>query len=145
MRVLVTGATGVIGSAIVKELISAGHQLTGLARSDASAKKLTASGAQVLRGSIEDPDRLRLEWPLRTARFIRPITTRSRRCRCERASAGCGGGAPSGIVSRFTAAAVGAGRRAMQTIAQSLSGTDRPLVAAFGTLAMKPWAACHRG
>jgi uncharacterized protein YbjT (DUF2867 family) len=50
MGVLVTGATGLIGSAIVKELISPGHQVTGLARSDASGKKLTDSGAQVLRG-----------------------------------------------------------------------------------------------
>jgi uncharacterized protein YbjT (DUF2867 family) len=59
MRLLVTGATGLIASAIVKELISAGHQVTGLARADASAKKLTASGAQMLRGSIEDLNCLR--------------------------------------------------------------------------------------
>src|ERR1700742_5154893 len=59
MRVFVTGASGWIGSATVDELLAAGHEVVGLARSDSSASALEAKGAVVLRGDLDDLDALR--------------------------------------------------------------------------------------
>lgn len=138
MRVFVTGATGFIGFAIVKELIGAGQQVTGLARSDASAKKLSDAGAQVLRGDIEDLDVLRrgaaaADGAIHTA-FYHEITHMRLGTRLRVLL----GGSPTGIATRFLTAALGADRRALEALGKSLQGADRPLVATFATLAMTP-------
>lgn len=137
MRVFVTGATGFVGSAVVHELLGAGHQVVGLARSEASAQALLAAGAEVQRGTVEDLDSLRqgaakAEGAIHLA-FFHDFTHASLPTRLRVLF----GGSPGGIISRFTQAAVDTDRRAFETIGRALTGTDRPLVAAFGTLAMQ--------
>jgi len=56
MQVFLTGASGFIGSRILAELVTAGHQVTGLARSESSAQALKAAGADVHRGTLEEPE-----------------------------------------------------------------------------------------
>lgn len=105
MRVFVTGATGFIGSAIVRELISSGHEVTGLARSADSAKRVEAAGGGVARGTIGSLDVLRREagradGVIHTA-FFHAL---SHMAFATRLRVLLGGAPPSGIVGRFTAA-----------------------------------------
>jgi len=138
MRVFVTGATGFIGFAIVKDLIAAGHEVTGLARSAASGKKLTEAGARVQLGTVEDLDCLRrgaadADGAIHTA-FYHKVS----HVPFGKRMGIFFGGAPGGIVPRFMMAAVETDRCALETIGKALSGTDRPLVGAFATMAMTP-------
>jgi nucleoside-diphosphate-sugar epimerase len=136
MRVFVTGATGFIGSTIVRELISSGHEVTALARSSDSAKRLEAAGAGVARGTVDSLDILRREagradGVIHTA-FFHALSHMALGTRLRVLL----GGAPSGIVGRFTAAAVGADRRAIEAMGSALD-QGAPLVAAFPTMALK--------
>jgi nucleoside-diphosphate-sugar epimerase len=119
MRVFITGASGWIGSAVVPELIDAGHQVTGLARSDASAAALTAAGAGVQRGTLDDLGTLR-----------------------------SAAAASDGVIhlafkhdvafSGDFQGAADADRRAVETFGEALAGTGRPFLIASGTLGLAP-------
>jgi nucleoside-diphosphate-sugar epimerase len=139
MRVFVTGATGFIGSAIVRELLDNGHEVLGLARSEAAAASLAAAGATPHRGSVEDLDSLRrgaaaaADGAIHTA-FFHEFSHASRGTRLRVVL----GGSPRNIVPRFMAVMLAADRNAITTIGSALTGPDRPLVAAFGTMALSP-------
>jgi nucleoside-diphosphate-sugar epimerase len=119
MRVFITGASGWIGSAVVPELIGAGHQVVGLARSDASAAALTEAGAEVRRGTIDDLDTLR-----------------------------AGAAESDGVIhlafkhdiafSGGFDAAADADRLAIDAFGDVLAGSDRPFVIAAGVLGLAP-------
>ncbi|MFQ3557026.1 SDR family oxidoreductase [Streptomyces gramineus] len=119
MRVFVTGASGWLGSAVVPELLDAGHQVVGLARSDASAAALTGAGAEVVRGTVDDLDVLRAaaaesDGVIHLA-FKHDIA----------------------FSGDFLGAAE-ADRRAVDAFSEALAGSDRPFVLASGLLGLTP-------
>jgi nucleoside-diphosphate-sugar epimerase len=123
MRVFVTGASGFIGSAVVPQLLSAGHEILGLARSEAAAKAVAAAGARVHRGDLNDLGSLRA------------------------GAAECDGVIHLGFIHDFAnfEASVGTDRKAIEAMGEALAGTDRPFVLASGTAGLAPGRVATEG
>ncbi len=119
MRIFVTGASGWIGSHVVPELQEAGHQVLGLARSDASALALQSAGVQVVRGSLDEPDALRAA--AQSADGVIHLAFRH--------DLAFAGQMPAAVqVDLATIAAFG----------EALEGSDKPFVLASGLLGLSP-------
>jgi nucleoside-diphosphate-sugar epimerase len=116
MKVFVTGASGWIGSAVVPELLDAGHNVVGLARSDSAAAAISAAGAEAFRGSLDDPAALRA------------------------GVAHCDGVVHLGYNHDFSQmeAAAKTDRDVIEAIGSELKGSDRPFVVAGGVLGLTP-------
>jgi nucleoside-diphosphate-sugar epimerase len=138
MRVFVTGATGFIGSAVVKELIAGGHTVIGLARSDAAAKALTAAGAEPHRGTIDDPASLRqgaakADGVIHLA-YVHDLAHVSLSGRLKIFL----GGLPTKIPERFGAVINETESRAIDALGSALAGSDRPLIVTAGIAFVSP-------